>query len=131
MKSRVDGLRGLKKVYGLHFKAFRALDAGGPLTVAALQNGSIDVARMFTTQGIIDANNWVVLKDDKDLVLAQNLVPIVRKDVLTPKIRKALNAVSAALTTEGLQKLNAQVGVQKHIPRLVAQQWVKEHGLGK
>lgn len=131
MESRFTGLPGLKKVYGLDFKAFRALDAGGPLTVAALKNGSIDVARMFTTQGIIDANNWVVLTDDKDLVLSQNLIPVVRKEALTPTIRQALNAVSAKLTTAGLQKLNAQVGVEKHIPRLVAQQWVKAHGLGQ
>lgn len=130
LETRYIGLPGLKEVYGLDFEAFRALDAGGPLTVGALSSGDIDVARMFTTQGVIDARGWVVLEDDKELVSAQNLVPVVREEVLNEKIRSALNAVSAELTTEGLQKLNRQVSVEKRSPAAVAEQWVKEHGLG-
>lgn len=130
LETRAVGLPGLKKVYGIEFANFRALDAGGPLTVGALQSGAIDVARMFTTQGIIDAKGWVVLKDDKELVPAQNLVPVARQDVLTDDIRAALNAVSAELTTEGLQKLNRSVIVDKTPPAVVAEQWVKAHGLG-
>src|SRR5699024_8881975 len=68
LKDRADGLPGLESVYGLTFQSFRALDAGGPLTVSALAGGDIDVARMFSTQGVIEARDWVVLKDDKDLV---------------------------------------------------------------
>lgn len=129
MQTRASGLPGLKEVYGLTFKKFRSLDAGGPLTVAALSSGDIDVARMFTTQGIIDAKGWVVLRDDKNLVLAQNIVPVVRKEVLTQEIRHALNMVSAKLTTAGLQKLNRKVGVENMSPARVAQQWVEAHGL--
>src|ERR1700737_5123104 len=40
---------GLTKVYGLHFKAFRALDAGGPLTKAALDKGDIDIGLIFSS----------------------------------------------------------------------------------
>src|SRR5699024_9858680 len=76
LESRADGLPGLDETYGLTFQSFRALDAGGPLTVGALENGDIDVARMFSTQGIIDARGWVILQDDRNLVLAQNITPI-------------------------------------------------------
>lgn len=131
METRATGLPGLKRVYGLTFKDFRALDAGGPLTVAALESGAIDVARMFTTQGIIDAKGWVVLKDNKNLVAAQNIVPVVRREVLTADIRRALNAVSAALTTAGLQKLNRKVIVENISPEQVASHWVKAHGLAE
>jgi len=129
MKTRFVGLPGLKKVYGIKFKEFRSLDAGGPLTTGALKNGDIDVARMFTTQGIINANNWVVLKDDKEMVPAQNLIPVVRKSVLNDTIRSALNKISANLTTHELQKMNRSVSVDKKSPKNVAKEWVKEHGL--
>lgn len=130
LKIRADGLPGLKKTYGLEFKQFRSLDAGGPLTVAALKSGDIDIARMFSTQGIIDANGWIILQDDKNLVPAQNIVPVAREAVLTEKIRQALNLVSAKLTTADLQKLNNKVGVEKQSPAKVAAQWVEMHGLG-
>lgn len=129
MKTRRVGLPGMKDVYGVEFKEFRSLDAGGPVTTGALENGSIDVARMFTTQGVIDARGWVVLEDDKELNPAQNLVPVVRKEVLNDTIRDALNAVSAKLTNEGLQRLNRQVGVDKRDPADVAAEWVKAQGL--
>ena len=46
---------GLEKTYGLNFKSFKPLDAGGPLTVAALKDGSIQVGLLFTTSGAIAA----------------------------------------------------------------------------
>lgn len=130
MEIRPTGLPGLKQIYGLTFKKFRSLDAGGPLTVAALSGGDIDVARMFTTQGIIDAKGWVVLKDDKNLILPQNVVPVIRKDALNETVRQALNDISARLTTATLQKLNRKVGVEKTSPSVVAAQWVETQGLG-
>src|SRR5215210_9558754 len=39
MSERPDGLPGLKRVYGIEFEEFKALDAGGPLTTEALENG--------------------------------------------------------------------------------------------
>lgn len=126
---RASGLPGLEKIYGLTFKNFRSLDAGGPLTVAALSSGDIDVARMFTTQGIIDAKGWVVLEDDKNLVLPQNLVPIIRKNALNETVRDALNDVSSRLSTATLQKLNRQVSVEKKSPSVVAAEWVEAQGL--
>jgi osmoprotectant transport system substrate-binding protein len=129
LKTREVGLPGYKKVYGLHFKDFKALDAGGPLTTGALANGDIQVARMFTTQGIIQAKGWVVLKDDKGLIPADNIIPIARKAVLTSSIRKLLNKVSATLTTRHLREMNKHVTVDKRDPARVAKKWVEKHGL--
>src|SRR5207247_3747867 len=41
-------LPGLKHSYGLRFKSFIPLDAGGPLTLQALDAGDIDVALPFS-----------------------------------------------------------------------------------
>lgn len=129
MKTREAGLPGLRDVYGLEFKAFRSLDAGGPLTQNALKNGDIDVARMFTTQGAIDINGWVSLEDDKNRLPAQNLIPILRKEIVTDTVRERLNALSAALSTKALTRLNAQVGVEKRDPEVVAEEWLRDQGL--
>jgi len=129
MKTRRVGLSGLKDIYGIEFKAFRSLDAGGPVTIGALRNGAIDVARMFTTQGVIDERGWVVLEDDKGLNPAQNLVPLARREVVDERVRDALNAISAALSTETLQRLNRQLSVDKRDPADVAAEWVRQAGL--
>ena len=74
---------GLAKTYGLHFKSFKALDAGGPLTVAALKGGSIQVGLLFTTSGAIAGNGWVLLKDDKNLQPADNVTPVLNDKITT------------------------------------------------
>jgi osmoprotectant transport system substrate-binding protein len=49
---RALGLPGLKRVYGLEFKAVKSLDMGGPLTRLALNSGKIDVATVVSTRAI-------------------------------------------------------------------------------
>jgi osmoprotectant transport system substrate-binding protein len=129
MPERPDGLPGLKRVYGIEFEEFKPLDAGGPLTIEALGNGDIDVGRLFTSQGIIDARGWVVLADDKELSPAQNIVPIIRKQDSNAKIEDALNKLSATLKTEDLKKLNKRVEVDKEDPEVVARDYLKQKGL--
>ncbi|MGI8875448.1 MAG: ABC transporter substrate-binding protein, partial [Egibacteraceae bacterium] len=129
MEERDVGLPGLEEVYGIEFAEFRALDAGGPLTSSALSSGDIDVGRVFTTQGVIDAEGWVVLEDDMNLAPAQNIIPIIREDVLTSDIEEALNELSALLTTEDLVALNARVDVDAEDPEIVAVEYLEENGL--
>ena len=78
-KTRYQGIVGLQKVYGLTFKSFKALDPGGPLTKAALKNGQIQVANIFSTDSAITTDNLVVLDDTKNLFLAQNVTPVLTK----------------------------------------------------
>lgn len=129
MSERPDGLPGLKRVYGIEFEEFKPLDAGGPLTVEALSNGDIDVGRVFSSQGVIDARGWVVLDDDKELSPSQNIIPIIRSQNVTPKIEDALNKLSATLTTDDLKKLNKKVEVDKADPEEVATEYLQQKGL--
>jgi osmoprotectant transport system substrate-binding protein len=130
LETRPAGIPGLKKVYGIEdFKEFKALDAGGPLTSSALTKGDIDVGRVFTTQGIIADEGWVLLEEDKPLQPAQNVVPIGRKDAMTDQVTQALNALSAKITTEELTKLNKQIDVDKQDPEKVASEWLTQQGL--
>jgi osmoprotectant transport system substrate-binding protein len=130
LKTRPAGIPGLKKIYGIEaFKEFKPLDAGGPLTTSALNKGSIDVGRVFTTQGAIARYGWVVLQEDKPLEPAQNIVPIGRKDAMTDQVKQALNGLASKITTEELTKLNKQVDIDKDDPEQVATDWLKSQGL--
>jgi osmoprotectant transport system substrate-binding protein len=129
-KTRPTGVPGLKKKYGLDFKEFVSLDTAGPLTIQALKSGRVDAADVFTTDPSIAENNWVILKDPKNLFAAQNVVPLINKAKATPKVKQALNAVSAKLTTDGLGRLVKQVVSDKKDPNTVAKQWLSSQGLG-
>lgn len=122
-------LPGYQEVYGLEFQEFVPLDAGGPLTTAALDSGDIDVAVMFSTQGVIAERGWVLLEDDQGLQPAENLIPVIREDVLTDEIRELLDGIAAVLTTEDLTELNRQVDVEGEEPADVAEGYLREQGL--
>jgi osmoprotectant transport system substrate-binding protein len=125
-------LPGLERVYGLAFKEFKALDAGGPLTVAALLGAQVDVGGLFTSDPAIAANNLVLLRDDKGLQLAQNIVPVARTAVVSrapSDFATIVNGVSSKLTTPELMGLNRQVGLEKQDPRDVAGRWLRAQGL--
>ena len=123
---------GLKQVYGLRFRVFLPLDAGGPLTLQALQAGDIGVALLFSTDPAITTDHLVVLADDRGLQPAENVVPLVRRDAVArygPRLLTVLDTVSARLSTGSLRALNAQVELRGDDPRLVAQSWLRAQGL--
>ncbi len=125
-------LRGLQRAYGLHFKSFIPLDAGGPLTLQALWAGDIDVGLLFTTDPHISAQHLVILTDDRALQPAENVTPVLRRDVAArygAGLVTLLNGVSAWLTTASLRDLDAQVELHGHGPRSVAAAWLRAHGL--
>jgi osmoprotectant transport system substrate-binding protein len=107
------------------------LDAGGPLTVAAVESGEIDVGLLFSTDPNITLKNFVLLEDDKKLQLADNIAPVVRTDILNrgPEIRDLANRVSRALTTAELTDLNKQVGLDRRDAKDVAAAYLRSKQL--
>jgi osmoprotectant transport system substrate-binding protein len=125
-------LPGLKRLYGLRFKKFTPLDAGGPLTLQALAAGYIGVALLFTTDPAIPTRHLVVLADDRGLQPAENITPLVRRDAIArygPRLLTTLNRVSALLDTSTLRALDTRVELARHDARLVASGWLRARGL--
>jgi osmoprotectant transport system substrate-binding protein len=119
---------GLKDVYGIEFGNYEPLEYG-PATVEALKQGAIDVALLFSTDGTVEREGFVVLEDDKGLQAADNITPLVNEEVLDGEVEELLNAVSAALTTENVTELNARVNVDLEDPADVAAEFLEEQGL--
>jgi|GEM_PF-673622 glycine betaine/choline ABC-type transport system substrate-binding protein len=128
-QTRVDGIAGLAKNYGVTFSSFKPLDEAGPITVAALKNGQVDAADIFSTDPSIAANNFVVLSDPKSNFAAQNVLPLINKAKATDGVKKTLNAISAKLDTAGLTALLVKVITNKQDPDAVAKEWLTSNGL--
>jgi len=129
-KTRVDGLVGLKKNYGLTFKGFDPLDESGPLTLAALKDGKVQAADVFTTTPQIITDKLVALADPKFNFAAQNVVPLVYKKAMTPTITSTLNSISSRLTTSALLQMDKAVILDHANYSTVASAWLKAVGLG-
>jgi len=119
---------GLKKVYGLNFAGFKSLDEAGPLSVAALKNGEVQVVELFSSDGNVVSNNFVALTDNKHLEGADYIVPVIRKSVDTDGVAKALESIDDKLTTTAISKLNLDVTQNQEQPAAVAQSWVNSVG---
>jgi osmoprotectant transport system substrate-binding protein len=123
---------GLKSKYGITFKEFKPLDAGGALTVQALVGGQIDVGLLFTSDATIAVRGFVLLEDDKQLQLSDNVAPVVRNEYLAKagdEFKRIVNSIAPKLTTAELTGMNKLVEVDKKDPKDVARDWLKKQGL--
>jgi osmoprotectant transport system substrate-binding protein len=119
---------GLKATYGITFKEFKSLDAGGPLTKGALENGDIDVGLVFSSDGAIPDKGFVVLEDDKHLQNADNVVPVIRDEVAIPDVMALLDDISEKLDTTTLAELNKRADIDKEDPEVLAKEWLTDNG---
>lgn len=129
-RQRETGLVGLARVYGIRDVDFSPLTIG--LQYQALDDGKIDTADVFTTDGQLQSGRYVVLDDPKNVFGFQNVTPIVSSRVLTaegPAFEDTLNAVSRTLTTRAMQQMNAAVAIDKQSPADVARQFLQANGL--
>jgi osmoprotectant transport system substrate-binding protein len=123
-------LRGLQELYRLRFARFEPMPSRA-VTAAALQTGEIDVGMLDTTDPSLlrPGADLVQLADDRHLQPADNVVPVLRREVLDvygPPLVRLLNAVSAQLTTAELTRLNLQVA-EGETPARAAESWLRAH----
>ncbi len=122
-------LPGFERAYGLTFGSFLPLDVGGPVTADAVERGTVDVGVLFTSDGHLAQGDLVMLRDDRHLQPAESIIPVVRQDAVErfgEGLVDVLDRVSARLTTEGLQRLNALVAQGTSIDD-AATIWLDEH----
>lgn len=131
-QTRPDGIKGLASVYGLTSIKFESInDSGGPATLKALLDGTVDTADIYSTTPSILQNKLVTLTDPKNLFASQEVVPIVSTSKLSAKLKSVLNKVSAALTTADLLEFNTETSDANNPvnPVVVAQKWLKKENL--
>ena len=121
--TRPYGPKGLKAVYGVDASVTPVEDSGGPLTVKALTDGTVDVADIYSSDPAIGAKDLVILSDPQMLILPQNVTPLVSASL--PAIAAtAINRVSALLTPDELRSLNQRSTGEKLSSTTIATDWL-------
>jgi osmoprotectant transport system substrate-binding protein len=125
-------LKGLQDHYELRFARFEAMPSRA-VTAAALDTGEIDVGMIDTTDPnlVKPGADLVQLEDDRRLQPAENVVPVVRRDLLDvygPPLVRLCNSISAQLTTADLTRLNLQVADGQPAAE-AASGWLRAHSI--
>ena len=121
---RPYGPQGLLEKYNVEV----AFEATGDTTVADLLAGTVNIANVYSADPRIETDDLVTLLDPDGLFLASNVVPLANADV-ADAIAPVINAVSAALTPEGLVALNVQSQVDELSSADIAKQWLEANDL--
>ena len=123
---------GLKRVYGIdpgaNLVKMPVADAGAQ----ALDDGLAEVAIVFSSSPSLSRPDFLTLRDDKHMIGADHIVPIVRSSVLRrygAPLRQRLNAASRLLDTLALRGLNQQV-IDGRLPEAVGGEFIDTNGLG-
>ncbi len=121
---------GLEDTYGIEIGKILPLGFGAPQTKEAVQDGEAQLGLVGTTDGTLGQFDLKLLEDDKNVQLADNLVPVVNAETAgDQQIAETLNQLSETLTTEDLTTLNAQVDAERQKPEDVARQYLEDKGL--
>ncbi|HEX2347061.1 MAG TPA: glycine betaine ABC transporter substrate-binding protein [Ktedonobacterales bacterium] len=115
--------------YGFKFKNVTQISE--PLGFDAVKQGSADVNVCYTSDPAIVVNNFVVLKDSKNVFPIYNPAPVVRDSVMqkSPAIATTLNALAPKLTTAAQIALIKQVAVDHQSVVSVAKTFLQQQGL--
>lgn len=135
---RPYGPNGLGATYGVDTAKVEVTpisDGGGPLTVAALVEGSADAANIYTTSPALlndgTEADLVILEDPENLIPSQNVVPLYKAGELPDGALDVINSVNATLTTEDLVAMNLRnVGPERAEPKAIAKDYVADNTAG-
>jgi len=125
LESSSYGRRPLEFNYDVTGWRFRPA-ADDAAVIADLLDNSIQVADLSTIDPAIDENDFVVLKDPAHVIVAQNLVPVVRESIAKPDLTAILNTVSKKLVSADLSSFSADT---QRLPSSVARTWLLDEGV--
>jgi osmoprotectant transport system substrate-binding protein len=128
LETRPYGPKGLEQTYGVKVSFTPIEDQGGPLTVKALNDNSIQLANISTASPELKANHLLSLKDPQGLFLASNVVPVASKK-LDDKAVKVINDIDASLSTDDLISMNVRSTTDQESASKIATAWLKDKKL--
>ena len=126
---RADGLPGLQSAYGLRLEAQRSLLQA--VKYEALARGEVDVVDGYSTDGLIERYDFVVLEDDLDFFPPYQASPLVGRRLweTRPDAVRALSELAGMLDEEAMRTLNRRVEVEDEELQAVARDALAEMGL--
>ncbi|MBV9293505.1 MAG: ABC transporter substrate-binding protein [Frankiales bacterium] len=122
---------GLQKTYNIKITGITPLAFDSLPVKQAVKSGHVQLGLVATTDATLSQFGLVILTDDKKLQNADNLIPIVNKNVLAahPQIAAAINPLASVLTTQDLGTLDNDVDGKRMTVQQVATQYLQSKGL--
>lgn len=130
---RPDMMPRLMEVYDFNVPNKDRLNLELGLFYEALKSGNADVATGFATDGIIEKDGYVPLKDDKNAFAVYNITPVFRTEILEkyPDLEEEIAKLTDVMTDEAVMNLNSQVDIDKMAVEEAARNFLVENGLIK
>lgn len=129
-EEREDGMKKLENDYeGIEFSEVIPLE--DTLKYTSLESGETDIVLAFSTDGLLEKYNLVVLEDDYASMYPYEAFPLVRTEALDkyPGLEEALNKLAGKIDDSKMAYLNYLVDVEQQKPEDVAHDYLKEQGL--
>ena len=122
-----DCATGLERTYGITLDRVEPLEG---VATEALAAGEVQVVQVASTDPALDSGALVALRDDRSLLYAENVVPLVNTAWLADHedAREALEKLAAVLTTEDLRAMVGRVADGDEVGT-VAQDYLTEQDL--
>lgn len=130
--ARPDGLNSMLEAYGLlHSPNLQIVNMDAGLVYQTLNQGSVDAAIGYSTDGRISGFNLIRLKDDHNFFPVYNPTPIYREETLRrfPQIAEILNRIASIITAEDITEMNYRNDVNLERPKFLAREWLVKKNL--
>lgn len=127
---RDDGLKGLKKAYGLDVTA-KSMEPA--LRYEAINKGRINLVDAYSTDSELRQYNLAILKDNQHFFPTYQGAPLMKTAFANkhPQVVKALNKLAGKISETDMQEMNYEVNVKKTSAATVAHRYLVQHGLLK
>jgi osmoprotectant transport system substrate-binding protein len=132
-ETREQGLAGMQNVYQLTNARFRSIAIGAQYT--ALDEGDIDAANVFSTDGQLSTGDYKVLLDPERLFGYQHMALVIDRDKLDrlggDRFMRIIDDVNRRLTTDEMIAMNRAVDIENVDVATVAARFLRENGLAR
>lgn len=126
-----EGYPGLAEMYDFKFKDTVSMDFEDKYD--ALISDEVDVIPVFTTDGLIEEYDLLVLNDDRGYFPIAEPATVIRVDVLEeyPELKEVLNRLGGIMSAEDITQLNYLVDNENMDTKDVAKIYLQSKGLIK
>src|SRR5919108_549305 len=130
-EARFQGLAGMQRIYGLTNARFKPVAIGAQYT--ALDEGDVDAANVFSTDGQLSTGDYKVLLDPERLFGYQPVALVIDRDKLDrlggDRFMRIIDDVNRRLTTDQMIAMNRAVDIEKVGVGTVTARFLRENGL--
>jgi osmoprotectant transport system permease protein len=126
---RDDGLPGLARTYGIHFRSVQSMQE--TLKYQATRAGGVDVLDVYTTDARLLLYGLTVLRDDRGFFPPYEAAPLARGATLAahPELGAVLGLLAGALDENTMRRLNLRLQEGKESEETVARDALSALGL--